>query len=520
MIYRFDDFELDTDRLELRRDGAVQSAEPQTLDLISFFCANPDRLVSREELMRAIWGDRIVADATISTSIKFARRALGDSGDRQAYIRTVRGRGFRFVGPVERRGEPGAPPPGRPRARDVTLAVLPLAVLSQSPELRFFADGFVEDVTTLLARMSEITVISCSSTFRYRGRRPGVSRVREELGASHLVMGSVRPLGAATRINVQLVETAGGDHLWAERFDRPAESLFELQDDVILAVCRLLEPQLARASWNLLEPRPYSDDAWDCYRRAEGLLTLRGWHGDAFHDAEALLRRAVELDPRSARAFALLALVLSFGQRVGIAADRGRAIEEATTAANAALALDDSDPAVLGNAGCALVDAGEPRRGVRLLERAVELDPSNAQAWAALGAAKVDLDRVAEGVRDLRHGMRISPLDNRLSVWGTLLAQALARAGEAHGALDEADAAARRDPANHMCHVVRAAILCSEERPEEAREAMLEARGLRPRLTRAEVLCLLGREGFSALDRAALLTDLAPLGEVHEQSVI
>jgi TolB-like protein len=516
MIYRFDDFELDTDSFELRRGGEVQAVEPKILDLISLLCANSGRVVSRDELMEAIWDGRIVAEATISTSIKFARKALGDSGEEQKYIRTVRGRGFRFGAEVEI-VEPGndgqaasALDDGRVRSSDVTLALLPLTVLSEDVELEFFADGLVEDLTTILARMSMLTVISRSSAFQYKGAQPSPEQVREELGASHIVMGSVRPLGDIARINVQLVEAEHDKNLWADRFDRPIAQLFELQDEIIRAVSRLLEPRLARETYELLEPQRYENDSWDAYRRADSLLATRGWHGETFGEAASLLRRSVELDPTSARAQAFLSLILGFGQRVGLAHDRETAKAESLLAADIALSLDDTDPSVLGNAGCALADIGKLDRGLRLLERAIELDPSNAQAWAALGAAKVVAGLPAEGAEDLRQGIRISPLDNRLSVWGSILALALFLQSDVDGALAEAEAAARRDPRNYMPHVVKGAILVAVDRVGDAREAIGEAVRLRPVLSRAEFLCLVGPDLLLQVDNAGLLEGVRP----------
>lgn len=514
MIHRFDDFVLDTDSFELQRGMDTVAVEPQVFDLLVLLCENPDRVVSREEVMDAVWGTRIVTDATISTAIRSARRAIGDNGKEQSYIRTVRGRGFRFVGGVTSGGPlaelDGTPAPiRRDAAGEVVLAVLPLTVLSEDHELGYFADGLVEDLTTIIARMSSLTVISRSSAFRYKGELPTIDRVRSELGATHAVTGSVRPLGEVARISVQLVETAGGDHLWAERFDRPVARLFELQDEIILAVSRLLEPRLMRETFARLPPARSDDDARATYRRADGLLAVRGWHGDTFGAAAGLLRRAVQLDPAYARAHALLALVLGFGQRIGLAPDREGTMADSLASADAALALDDRDPTVLGHAGCALADIGQVERGQRLLERAIELDPSNAQAWAALGGAKLLQGRYDDAAEDLRHGIRISPLDNRLSVWGTMLSLALALAGDVGGALAEIDDAYRRDPRNYMAPVVRAALLVTADRADDARLAMDDAVGRRPGLSRPEVHAIVGPELFRALQRAGLVRDLA-----------
>ena len=108
MSYRFDGFVLDAERYELHRDGIVQRVEPLVFDLIVFFTRNPGRIVGRDEIVAEVWQGRAVSDATISSCIKSARRVLGDSGDTQSYIRTVRGRGFEFTGKIDVDGQPGA----------------------------------------------------------------------------------------------------------------------------------------------------------------------------------------------------------------------------------------------------------------------------------------------------------------------------------------------------------------------------------------------------------------------------
>src|SRR5262249_14709237 len=109
MRYRFDQFDVDTDRYELRGGGRVQPVEPLVFDLIVFFARNPNRLISRDDMVEAVWRGRAVSDATISSAVKSARRALGDSGDSQSLIRTVRGRGFAFQARVETEAAKSAP---------------------------------------------------------------------------------------------------------------------------------------------------------------------------------------------------------------------------------------------------------------------------------------------------------------------------------------------------------------------------------------------------------------------------
>jgi TolB-like protein/Tfp pilus assembly protein PilF len=515
MIYRFDEFKLDLDKFELRCAGQPRHVEPMVFDLIRYLSENAGRVVSRDEIIEGVWDGRIVSDATISSCIKSARKALDDSGDNQSYIRTVRGRGFQFAGEVARNG--AAPAKGEPDAQpepvptpvvsgNTTLALLPFDVFSPESGLQYFADGLVEDLTTILARVPALTVISRSSSFSYKGKSPSVAQVRDELGVSHLIEGSVRSLGDQARINVQLIDTSDGGHVWAERFDRPFDELMKVQDDIIQAISRVLEPQLVRVSYirgQYLQPE---EDAAAAFNQANGLLAIKGWHQDSFTEAARLLERCIEIQPDFARAHAFLSLILGLGQRLGLLYERERAIEESLAATERALALDDVDSTVLGFTGCAMADIGLAQRGIPLLEKALEQDPSNAQAWAALGAAKLADKRPEEAAEDLREGIRLSPLDNRLAIWMNFLATALLYSGDTDGAVEEIAKACRQDTRNFMPRVTKAAILLSARRTDEAKSAMAEAYSIRPELSEDEIGAIVGEKICRVMGKLGLLT--------------
>ena len=514
MIYRFDNFVLDLDKFELREDGAPRHVEPMVFDLICFLARNAGRVASRDEIIDGVWDGRIVSDATVSSCIKSARKALGDTGDNQAYIRTVRGRGFQFTAEVESSEEPAPPTAqtttteGDPQpvvAGGTTLALLPFDVFSDDVTLEYFADGMVEDLTTILARVPSLTVISRSSTFSYKGKNPSVAQVRDDLGVSHLIEGSVRPLGNKARINVQLIDTTDGGHVWAERFDRPFDELFKLPDDIIRSISRVLEPQLVRVSYIRGQRLSPEEDAVLAFNQANGLLAIKGWHEDSFTEAAALLDRCIEIEPEFARAHAFLSLVWGLGQRVGFIQDREKAVAESMAAAERALALDDIDSMVLGFAGCALADIGEQQRGIPVLEKALEQDPSNAQAWAALGAAKLADKNPADAIDDLRQGIKLSPLDNRLAIWMNFLAVAYLYSGNTDAALEQANLACRQDTRNFMTRVSQAAILLAAKRMDDAGAAMAEAYKIRPQLSEMEVGCIVGEKILRVMKRVGLI---------------
>jgi adenylate cyclase len=371
-----------------------------------------------------------------------------------------------------------------------SIAVLPFDTMTDDRDIEYLADGLVEDIITLLARMPGFFVIARNSSFSYKGQQRDIRDVGRELGVRYVIEGSVRPMGKRLRITVQLVDAVTGNHLWAERFDRAADDIYEIQDEVTTGIVTRLEPELTRAEFEQVKRRPVADrDAWAHFQQANGLLSLKGWHEETFAEAADLYRKANKLDPDFAASHARLSLLQALGHMVGYVSEPDEALAEAERA----LELDSRGSDVLGFAGCAISDLGYVTRGIELLERAIESDPSNAQAWAALGAALVVSKRVEEGIEKLAHGIRISPRDNRRAVWRGLLAMALGRQGNLEEAIEQARLACGEDSKFHNSRVILTMLLIRAERLDEAKEAFDEALRIRPTLSEREIQGILGR---------------------------
>jgi TolB-like protein/class 3 adenylate cyclase len=257
-IIRFRNFELDTAHFELREAGKRVPVEPQVFDLLVFLARNNHRTVTKEEIFSAIWGDRIVSDAALSSQIKAARKAVRDDGTSQHTIATLHGRGFRFVAPVEHAGPEAArdieklqstTPPGC--AGKPSVAVLPFANLNRDPEEDYFADGIAEDVTTALAKNRWLTVIARNPAFAFRGSRDSLRTIGAKLGADYIVTGSVRKAGTRFRITVQIVEAETEQSVWSERFDRDMVDIFELQEEISQLVAARIETELGLSEGSL-----------------------------------------------------------------------------------------------------------------------------------------------------------------------------------------------------------------------------------------------------------------------------
>ena len=193
LLYLFEDYALDTDRRELRRGAAQLSMEPQVFDVLVFLVRNCDRVVSKDDLLAAVWGGRIVSESTLATRINAARRIIGDSGEQQRLIRTTIGKGVRFVGAVQERevvAETALSTPPR-----LSIIVLPFANFSNDPELEFFADEITDDLTTDLSQIPGSFVIARNTAFTLKGESVDVKRIGRDFGASYVVEGSLRLAG-------------------------------------------------------------------------------------------------------------------------------------------------------------------------------------------------------------------------------------------------------------------------------------------------------------------------------------
>jgi TolB-like protein/Flp pilus assembly protein TadD len=274
--YHFEDFALDVDRRELRRGNELIPVEPQVFDLLQHLVRHRERVVSKDELVDAVWQGRIVSDATLASRVNAARNALQDSGERQRLIRTILRRGLRFVGVVreedtaaqaavaaeQSKSDLGIP--ARP-----SIAVLPFQNMSGDPEQDYFADGMVEDIITGLSRIRWLFVIARNSSFTYKGRAVDVKQVGRELGVRYVLEGSVRKAGNRVRISCQLIDTEDGSTIWAERYDRELTDVFALQDEITVSAIAAIEPNLRRAEIERVKrQRPDSLDAYDLFLRA------------------------------------------------------------------------------------------------------------------------------------------------------------------------------------------------------------------------------------------------------------
>ena len=317
MRYLFEECVLDTDRRELRRGADIVPMTPQELDLLDYLIRNRERVVSKDDLIAAVWSGRIVSDAALTTRINAARGAIGDSGEEQRLIKTLPRKGFRFVGAVRQaptaaaiteaaaeRTRPALALPDKP-----SIAVLPFANLNADPEQEYFADGIVGDIITELSRFSELFVIARNSSFQYKGKAVDVRQVGRELGVRYVLEGSIRRGSDRIRISAQLIDTATGAHRWAEHYDRELEDVFAVQDDVVRTIVALLAAHVRKAETERTRGNPPNSwQAYDYYlQAAESQVSFSfSFSLEDLYEARRLLQQSLSVDAHYARSYALL----------------------------------------------------------------------------------------------------------------------------------------------------------------------------------------------------------------------
>lgn len=302
----------------------------------------------------------------------------------------------------------GEPPPGSLSAPDKpSLAVLPFTNMSADPEQDYFADGITEDLITDLSKISGLFVIARHSVFVYKSVTQTVERIGAELGVRYLLEGSVRRFGDRIRVSAQLVDAAGGRHLWADRYDRQLRDLFAVQDDLTRRIVAALKVTLAPGESDRLgREGTRSIDAYDHLLR--GLQRFWIFSRVASEQALAMFRRAVQLDPHYPAAHAWLARALVF-RWVVYWCDPEETLDAALAHARRAVELDDQLPfahAVLGWVRMWMKDGEE---AVGECRRAVALDPNSGDARLFLTMALSSTGRSEEGLEHIAQALRLNP---------------------------------------------------------------------------------------------------------------
>ncbi len=378
---------------EVRWGGQIIRLEPRVMQVLVALARAEGGVVSRDQLIASCWGGRIVGDDAINRCIGRLRRLAEAEAPESFTIETFNKVGYRLVpaGAVAQRPPPDAPTTsGGP-----IICVLPFVNMSGDPEQEYFADGISEDIITDLAKVSALQVSSRNTAFSFKGRSVPAPELARELGASHVLEGSVRREGGRVRITAQLVDGATGASVWADRYDRDVTDIFALQDEISQAIVSALRLKLLPAEKLAIERRgTHSAEAYDLY-----LLARQLWIGGNYGDLgleEATVRlcsQAVQIDPAYAQAWALMAsaqtnLRFTFGKDV-----------DCWTAVERALAIDPGLAEAHALKARRLHFDGRDAEAADEIAIALRLDPESYEVNAAAGRICHGQRRFADAIR-------------------------------------------------------------------------------------------------------------------------
>ena len=444
-------FHADLHRLE--RENDVVKLEPRVAELLLFMAMRPGESISRSNLMDALWPNMVVGDEALSNAVNKLRKALGDDHHDPLFIETIPKVGYRLIAavgiPEPSKATPDvvaeSPPSEMSRLRawrlplvaalmivvisiyliyqtygpqiqeetasqDVmySLAVMPFESLGDDPVQLNLADGLTEDLITDFSRLSNMLVISGTSTNHYRGKDISPQTLAEELGVDFILKGNVRRIGDKIRVNAQLIDAKNGYNRWAERYDKGVEEIFAVQNDVtnsILTSFDLKPPsqEMERvdraATSNLL--------AYDYFLEGQRLSKIQT--KESHEEARVAYRKAIDADPGYGRAYGALAYLMSVSYRRGWTDTPTETIDRAVQLGKQGVELDDTIPQTYWSLGFAYLMKRDFEKAEQALQDAIRIAPSYADGYGLLALIKNNQGEPEKAIEYIRKGMRLNP---------------------------------------------------------------------------------------------------------------
>lgn len=391
MRYRFDNCEFDSDAFELRLDAVPVGATPKVLDLLHLLLENRFRLIEKDELVEHIWDGRAISDSAITVLVKALRNAIGDSGTKQRLVKTIRGKGLRFVGEVSAESQRNIVVASdkesvESRARDdgrmqPSIAVLPFELTSSTGQHAMFAEALPDEIITALSRLKWISVLARGTCFLFPSYTVSPIDIGEKLGVGYCVSGSLDVESERLRLSLELADARRGDIIWRDFFKINLRGVHELQVELVHKITLAIEENVKQRELNHARlAAPDNLDSWKAHHLGMGKLNTRPIPD--YGSAIDFFRQSTSYDPNFARAMAGLSqgLISQIQWSEHLVTDK--MWEETERMANMAMDLDPFDPF------CNLAKARTALRHYDLdafqlyVDKSIELCPSNALAYS------------------------------------------------------------------------------------------------------------------------------------------
>ena len=500
---------IDTAKRELRNAGTIVAVEPKVFDLLLHLIEHGERVVTKDELVETIWQGRAISDSALSSCIKAARRVIGDDGRRQSLIRTIHGRGFRFIGDVSHAPDERQILSCNTREADKietvsacsdmecvesecftvdldlslpkqpSIAVLPLQELNAASDNFCLAEGLTHDLTVRLARTRWLFVAARASTSKLRTNGLDGIDIGHRLGVRYVLHGTLIQADRRFRLSIALCDVVGKCEVWAEQFDRTIDDLFAVQDEIGDLVIAAVESEIEQQERRRAELTPLASlDAWSAYHRACNHL-YRFTPQDA-DQADQHLQLAARLDPNSPRIFAGLSFLHWQRAFLENATDRRDEISKALDFARQSVSLDALDPLGHWALGRANILEGAYSEAVEELETCVSLNPNFAVGQYSLAFGMTFTGQRAGSLAAVARARRLSPYDPMTYAFMSQLAVIHALEGDGAAAAKWSARAVRQPNAHY--HIFAIAVWCHmlAGRRSEARAYLLELLRCRP----------------------------------------
>jgi TolB-like protein/class 3 adenylate cyclase/Flp pilus assembly protein TadD len=393
----------------------------------------PSAVVTRNELFARVWPRQVVDESNLKFQVSLLRKALGDGQRGNRFITNVPGRGYCFVAPVEssdrklplsaqtkpdapvedttERGEKSAPP-------RLSMVGLPFANIGGDPEQEHFVDGVTESLTTDLSRIRGAHVVARNTAFIYKGKVIDLKQIGRELNVRYILEGSVQRAAARIRVNVQLIDAESGNHLWADRFDKPVADLFDMQDEIVARLAGALNAQLVAAEARRAAQAP-NPDSMDLYFQGMAFFN-KGLTPDNLAQAGGFFDRALAADPDNVDALVQSARTDAVAAALLFVTDRVAALEAAEAKLTKALSSVPDHATGHMVLGYLYMQTKRGAEGIAECQHALALDRNLAIAHAMIGFGKVLIGRAEEAEAHVAEAQRLSPRDTDAFMWMTI----------------------------------------------------------------------------------------------------
>jgi len=398
------------------RGNKKRPVEPQVIEVLAYMADYPGEVLSKEQIIQAVWPETYVSDDVLRYSISELRKAFKDDAKNPRVIETIARRGYRLIAPVARKGT-------TTESRG-SIAVLPFTDLSAAKDQEYFCDGIAEEIINCLTRIKGLRVSSRTSSFAHKRKHEDIRAIGRKLCVSAVLEGSVRKEGNQLRISVQLINVEDGCHLWSERYDRELKHVFAIQDEIARTIAATLKITLTAKESADIGKAPTTDlQAYDYYLRGRQFYYQYRRKGIEF--ALLMFSRAIEHDPEFVRAYAGMADCYSFLYLNAGSNDQHR--EQADAMSRKALELDFDSPESHAARGVACSLSKNYAEAEKEFETAIQLGPNLFEAHYFYGRTCFAQGNLEKTIQLYEKSMEINPQDYQVPL---LIAQIYSDLGD------------------------------------------------------------------------------------------